>query len=214
MFNDSLKNTGLKTVALKVLRRDAFYVAGETGKSDRYFTGRAVHGGVLGMSITYVRTGSSFYQRLVVAMANAFHGRMVDYVEVAKLIAPPRQPAVAGYEQRAPAVAAPQPAANSKTSEGFVPREQVMRIVKAMMADAQVDNYKILPPSADGQPAVVWRFEDGEIGELVVLRPKSGVTLDELANISIQSAVAKLQRRAGSGPTATAILPRLGNSAR
>ena len=133
-------------------------------------------GGAVRLRRTAVRNGSDYCPASIV-----FTVRLRRNTQ-------PRQPAVAGYEQRAPAVAAPQPAANSKTSEGFVPREQVMRIVKAMMADAQVDNYKILPPSADGQPAVVWRFEDG--------------------------AVAKLQGRAGGGPTATAILPRLGNSAR
>jgi hypothetical protein len=129
-FQDVPNWTALKTITMRVLRRDAFFVSGENASQDLYITARVEGPSVRGLRITTPRTQRPQLARVIVAMASAFHYGMADYAAVATLISPPsRPPEFFGY-----------------TARRFLTRDQLLPIVSAFMAEAGISKFKILPP--------------------------------------------------------------------
>lgn len=85
----------------RLLRGDAFFVAGFNNKRDFYHSARIVENEVRGFTIAYPRERAAEFGPIIVAMGNSFKGTTVDYAYVARAIAPPPPAsAVAGYVQR------------------------------------------------------------------------------------------------------------------
>ena len=162
---------------LRVVRRDVFFVAGEGGQRDYYFTARDEGGFIRGLRIVTPSARQGELGKIIVASANAFHNTLATYADVAKAIAPAPPPPSAN---RSPEVA-------SYSARVFVARETLIPIVNALMADVSVTAYKILPPQTeDDRHNVTWLTEDGTAGELMAVHAGSKFTVQDVSNHSIQ----------------------------
>jgi hypothetical protein len=88
----------------RLIRGDAFFVAGFKSKRDFYHSARVVENEVRGFTIAYPRERAAEIGPIIVAMGNSFKAPIADYAAIAQMITPSPTPAVAGFVQRAQAV--------------------------------------------------------------------------------------------------------------
>jgi hypothetical protein len=173
LFDDVVAEYPLDIVALKLLRRDAFFYAGDREGSDRYFTARIDGSGIAGLSVIIPSDRRDEWGRVVVAMANAFHKPIPNYAEVANILLPQRPPEVAGYVQRAP-----QGQPTSATA-AYVRRDDLMMLASKLLEGAGITAYKFLPQRYESQ--LEWAYADGGFGSLAISRADSKTTISSAA---------------------------------
>jgi S1-C subfamily serine protease len=87
----------------RLIRSDAFFVAGFNSKREFYHSARVVENEVRGFTIAYPRERAAEFGPIIVAMGNSFKAPIADYTAIAQMINPSATPAVAGFVQRAQA---------------------------------------------------------------------------------------------------------------
>lgn len=100
LYSTVIGSSSMTGITYKLLRRDAFFVAGFNDKRDLYHSARTVGGEVRGFTIAYPRVRAPEFGPIIVAMSNSFKAPMVDYAEISEHIRA-TVPHVAGSVQRA-----------------------------------------------------------------------------------------------------------------
>lgn len=188
VFEEVVNSLAMTNVTMRVLRRDAMFVGGETETRSHYYTAKLDGDEIIGLGIITPRDSNTESKRLVVALANAFHTGTPNYMAVVEKLMPlPKTPAVAGYVQRAPGSPAP-PAQTQNQNAHLIEHAVLVPIVQDVLKSMGVERYKILPAETDHDVTVFWTYEGGGLSSLMAARPLSGVSLDAASNDALNSA--------------------------
>lgn len=139
--------------------------------TDQYYTAKIENGALYGIGIVTPVNTQHLYDQLIVAVASAFHYGSTDFAQL--------------LQKREPRYVDAPPIQQNTTSATayFVPRAELVPIAQAIMQDAGVSDYKIMPPANGADDAgIFWKYSDGGEGGLLILKPSSGATLGDVAN--------------------------------
>ena len=102
VYDRVVNSPSMTGFSYRLIRGDAFFVAGFNNKRDFYHSARVIGNEVRGFTIAYPKERATEFGPIIVAMGNSFKAPLVDYGAVADLIRS-SAPAVAGFVQRAEA---------------------------------------------------------------------------------------------------------------